>query len=140
MQSLTPFFFPNSRLVIVGDFNSYYSALDKMGGSVSIDPNFFEPRSVNALKDAWRLKHPKQKLFTWYNSDLSIASHLDTFLISRFLDKQVISCEICPCVYSDHEFVFLELNLHMVNTRGPGTWKFNNSLLQEESFCSGVVD
>ena len=51
-----------------------------------------------------------------YNSDFSIAS-----------------------VYSDHDFVFLELNLHKVNRRVPGTWKFNNSLLQEESFCSAVV-
>lgn len=85
-QSLAPFMFPSSRLVIAGDFNSYDSVLDKMGGSVSM--------SVNALKDVWQLKHPKEKLFTWYNSDLSIASRLDTFLISRFLSKQVITCEI----------------------------------------------
>lgn len=108
-QSLALFFFPNSHLVIAGDFNSYDSALDNMGGSVSIDPNFSELKSVNALKDAWRLKHRKEKLFTWYNSDFSKASRLDTFLISCFLDKQVISCKIRPCVYSDHDFLFLEL-------------------------------
>ena len=92
------------------------------------------------MKDAWRLKHPREKLFTWYKSDLSIASRLDTFLISRFLEKQIISCEIRPCVYSDHDPVFLELDLHRGDSRGRGTWKFNNSLLQEESFCSAVVD
>lgn len=139
-QSLAPFVFPNSRLVIAGDFNSYDSASDKMGGTASIDANFSELKSVNALKDAWRLKHPREKLFTWYNSDLSIASRLDTFLISRFLCKQVILCEIRPCVYSDHDFVFLELNLHTVNRCGFGTWKFNNSLLREENFCTAVSD
>ena len=86
------------------------------------------------------MKDPREKLFTWYNSNLSMASRLDTFLISRFLCKQVISCEIRPCVYSDHDFVFLEVNLHTVNRWGLGTWKFNNSLLQEETFCSAVSD
>ena len=50
------------------------------------------------------------------------------------------SCEIRPCVYSDHEFVFLELNLHTATPRGPGVWKFNNSLLQDEKFCSAISD
>ena len=131
-QKLTPFVFPNSCLVIAGDFNSYDSTLDKMGGPASIDTHFSELKSVNFLRDAWRLKHPREKQFTWYNSDLSIASRLDSFLISRYLCGQVVSCEIRPCVYSDHDFVFLELNLHTATCRGPGVWKFNNSLLREE--------
>ena len=111
-QSISPFIFPNFRLVIAGDFNSYDSLLDKMGGSASIDAHFSELKSVNFLRDAWRLKHPREKQFTWFNSDLSISSRLDTFLIPRQLSVRVISCEIRLCVYSDHEFVFLELNLH----------------------------
>ena len=43
-------------------------------------------------------------------------------------------------MYSDHDFVFLELNLHTVNRRGLGTWKFNNSLLREENLCTAVSD
>ena len=43
-------------------------------------------------------------------------------------------------MYSDHDFVFLELNLHTVNRCGLGTWKFNNSLLREENFCTAVSD
>ena len=102
-----------------------------MGGSTSIDAHFSELKSVNFLKDAWRFKHPRERQFTWFNSDLSIASRLDTFLISRDLCAQVTSCEIRPCVYSDHEFVFLELNLQTATPRGQGVWKFNNSLLQD---------
>lgn len=139
-QSISSFVFPNSRLIIAGDFNSYDSALDKMGGSVSIDSHFSELKSVNSLKDAWRYKHAGEKQFTWLNSDLSIASRLDSFLISRYLCAQVISCEIRPCVYSDHEFVYLEFNLHTTAPKGPGVWKFNNSLLQDEKFCSAISD
>jgi len=71
---------------------------------------------------------------------LSIVSRLDSFLISRYLCEQVASCEIHPCVYSDHDFVYIELNLHNTKPRGPGVWKFNNSLLQDEFFCSSVFD
>ena len=52
----------------------------------------------------------------------------------------MISCEIRPCVYSDHEFVYLEFNLHTTTPKGPGVWKFNNSLLQDEKFCSAISD
>ena len=41
-QSLAPFVFPNSRLVIAGNFNSYNSVSDKMGGTASIDKKFSE--------------------------------------------------------------------------------------------------
>jgi len=36
-QSLAPYFFPNSQLILAGDFNCYDGSLDKMGGSISID-------------------------------------------------------------------------------------------------------
>ena len=139
-QTINSFVFPDSRLIIAGDFNAYDGALDKMGGSTSIDAHFSELKSVNSLKDAWRFKHPRERQFTWFNSDLSIASRLDSFLISRYLCAQVISCEIRPCVYSDHDFVFLELNLQTATPRGPGVWKFNNSLLRDGKYCSAISD
>lgn len=119
-QSLDPFLFPNSRLVLAGDFNCYASAMDKMGGSASIDPCLSELKSVHAVRDAWRLKHHKDCQFTWFNSNLSIASRLDSFLISRYLCEQVVSCEINSCAYSDHDFVYIELNLHNTRPRDSG--------------------
>ena len=139
LQSIRPFLFPHSRVVIAGDFNCYDSILDKMG-SPSIDSHFSEFKSFNFLRDAWRLKHPREKQFTWFNSNLSIASRLDSFLISRLLCEQVTTCQIYPCVYSDHDFVFLDLNLQGALQHGPGVWKFNNSLLQDEDFCSLIYE
>ena len=111
-----------------------------MGGSISIDARLTDLKSTNFLRDAWRLKHPRDRQFTWFNFDLSLASRLDSFLISRYLCAQVISCEIRPCVYSDHDFVYIEFNLNTADCRGPGVWKFNNSLLQDDKFCSSVSD
>ena len=42
-------------------------------------------KTLFLLKDAWRSKHPRERQFTWYNSTLSVASRLDTFLIARDL-------------------------------------------------------
>ena len=139
-QSLDHFLFPNSRLIKAGDFNCYDSALDKMGGSAKTDACLSDLKSIHALRDAWHLKHPRDRQFTWFNSDLSIASRLDSFIISGFMCEQVVTCEIHPCVFSDHDFVHLELNLHSTKPRGPGVWKFNNSLLQDDFFCCFMFD
>ena len=139
-QSLEPYFFPNSQLILAGDFNCYDGSLDKMGGHASIDARLTDLKSTNFLRDAWRLKHPRDHQFTWFNSDLSLASRLDSFLISRYLCAQVISCHIRPCVYSDHDFVYIELNLHTAAPRGAGVWKFNNSLLQDDKFCCAISE
>ena len=139
-QSLKPYFFPNSQLILTGDFNCYDSHLDKMGGLASVDAHLTDLKSVYFLRNAWRLKHPRERQFTWFSSDLSIASRLDSFLISRHLCDHVVFCEIRPCVYSDHDFVYIKLNLHSISQRGPGVWKFNNSLLRDETFCSAMSD
>ena len=139
-QSLKPYFFPNSQLILTGDFNCYDGHLDKMGGSASVDAHLTDLKSVYFLRDAWRLKHPRERQFTWFSPDLSIASRLDSFLISCHLCDHVVFCEIRLCVYSDHDFVYIELNLHSVSQRGPGVWKFNNSLLRDETFCSAISD
>ena len=109
-------------------------------GSISIDARLTDLKSTNFLRDTSRLKHPRDRQFTWFNFDLSLASRLDSFLISRYLYAQVISCEIRPSVYSDHDFVYIEFNLNTADCRGPGVWKFNNSLLQDDKFCSSVSD
>ena len=62
------------------------------------------------------------------------------FLVSRVLCDSISVCSILPCVYSNHDFVVLELDLTDPARSGPGVWKFNNSLLQDEAFCSEISD
>ena len=61
---------------------------------------------------------------------------MDKFLISSHLTASVISCDIRPCVLSDHDFVALCFDQDTFNPRGPGVWKFNNSILNNEAFVS----
>ena len=91
------------------------------------------------LGDAWRLKHPREKQFIWFNADFTIARRLDTFLIPKSSYHLIISCDIFPCTYSDHDFVILNLDFRDRINRGPGVWKFNNSLLNDVLFRAEIV-
>ena len=137
-QSIHLFFFPHSSLVIGGDLNCYDGSSDKFGGAASISSDLSDLKSCFLLRDAWRALHPRDRQFTWFNSDSSIASRLDTFLVARSLLPAVKSCIISPCVYSDHEFVFIDLTLDGSPKFGPGVWKLNNSLLEDESYCDRI--
>ena len=81
------------------------------------------------LEDAWRKLHPRVRACSWFNSNFSIGSRLDKFLVSRNLLPLVQSCDISPCAFSDHDFVNLSLKLDSKLYACPGLWKFNSSLM-----------
>ena len=137
-QSVHLYFFPHSSLIVGGDFNCYDGSSDKFGGTVSISSDLSDLKSCFLLRDAWRALHPRTRQFTWFNSDSSVASRLDTFLVVRSLLQSVKSCVISPCVFSDHEFVSIDLVLDVSSKYGPGVWKLNNSLLEDESYCEKI--
>ena len=132
------YFFPHSSLIVGGDFNCYDSSSDKFGGNVSTSLDLSDLKSCFLLRDAWRALHPRARQFTWFNSDCSLASRLDTFLVARSLLSSVKSCLISPCVFSDHEFVSIDLAFDDSPKYGPGVWKLNNSLLEDESYCNKI--
>lgn len=80
-------------------------------------------RHLFKLTDIWRKTHGRQRQCTWFNADKSIGTRLDKFFISQILVAHSKQCEILPCVFSDHDSVFLELDLHDIYTHGPGVWR-----------------
>ena len=51
---------------------------------------------------------------------------------------KTVTCEILPCVFSDHDSVVLQLNLIDIFRRGPGLWRLNLDLLEDENFCDRI--
>lgn len=49
-----------------------------------IDARLTDFKSVHFLRDAWWLKHPRERQFTWLSSNLSIASRF-IFTILLFM-------------------------------------------------------
>jgi len=133
-ESLHEFFTPASALVIGGDFNCYDNALDQFGWNVFVGNECSSLKSDFILVDAWRKLHPCACEFTWFNHDYSIASHLEKFFVCKDLFISDCQCEISPCPLSDHDFVSFVFQIPDAIKRGPGVWKFNNSLLDNKSF------
>ena len=66
---------------------------------------------------------------------MKIQCRLDHFFISKQLKNHVKECKILPNIYSDHSAVDLSLSFKESELpRGPGFWKFNNSLLSDINF------
>ena len=137
-EFLTPY--ANDNLVVGGDFNCTIGTLDKKGGR----PIDSKKASLNELQllikthnllDTWRFKNPDQSGFTWANSSMKIQCRLDYFFISKQLNDLVKECKIIPNIYSDHSAVVLSMSFNECEfPRGPGFWKFNNSLLSDTNY------
>ena len=138
-DNLHEFFLPADRRVIGGDFNCYERDLDKFGGNFSPAKCLSDFRSVFNFTDVWRKFHPRSRDVSWFNSSFTIGSRLDKFFVSQNVFSSVVSCSISPCCFSDHDFVDLQVDLSDDYARGPGLWKFNNSLLAHTDICAFVI-
>ena len=127
---------PNDHLVICGDMNIKLGDRDT---SSSFQPT----RASNKLRaiveefeliDAWRQRYPAKRKYTWRKTSPLQQCRLDYIFMSKsmFNGKQT-NVRIDPGILSDHSFVFAEIDTRKT-MRGPGIWRFKNSLLQEEQF------
>ena len=137
-RSLHEYFLSSDVLIIAGDYNCYDHNLDQFGGNFVPTKCLTDFRSAFSLNDVWGKLHSRLCHCTWFNSDFSIVSRLGNFFVSENFMPSVVSCEISPCVFSDHYFVCLSFQATGNNLRGPGIWKFNNSLLNDDVFCNYI--
>ena len=141
-ETLHEYMFPGSVKIIAGDFNCFESERDKFGGNLTISSDLQDLRKSHRLLDVWRKTHDRQIQCTWFNAAKTIGSRLDKFFISQELFSNVKLCDIRPCIFSDHDSVDLELELQNVFSHGPGIWRLNLDLLDDENFCimiSGII-
>ena len=91
------------------------------------------------LLDIYRHLHPKSKSFTYESKPLKLKSGIDYFLISRSLSCATRKAEICTSIAPDHNSVFLSIDVENEFNRGPGLWKFNNSLLEDGGYLELIA-
>ena len=131
------YFIAQGELIIGGDFNCVDSTSDELNSDNvhSLDKTSFSSLKSNFfLTDVWRKRNPRAISFTWSNSNNTQASRLDRFLISKFLFTKDCLCNISPCVFSDHDFLDLVLDLAGLSSRQSCIWKFNSSLLSDNDY------
>ena len=92
-------------------------------------------RNTLGLVDIWRFHHPSSQRFTWSNSSGKIQYRLDYWLVSKHLVPRTCKTEVKAYHDSDHSPIYVEIQYENSQKKsGPGFWKFNNSLLENEEF------
>ena len=139
--------FIGGNLIIPGDFNTYLDPkLDKKGGTTERQSNYL--KAVNAFCEQlsliyiWRLRNPEQSKFTRRNCTRAglVQSRLDYFFISTQIGNQISKCAIKPGFKSDHSLLQISFDLLHTQMRGGSYWKFNNSLLDDNTYIAMIKD
>jgi len=135
----------NYQLVIGGDFNLVLNPdLDKKGGllntKIRARERLIELIEEFNLIDVWRVMNPDKKRFTWRQKMPQIHCRLDYFLISDTLQDNTHEVDILPAFKSDHSSIIINLRKTEQELKGKGYWKFNNLLLNEETFVNEMHD
>lgn len=63
---------------------------------------------------------------------------IDYIIIDVSLVQNIITSDILPAFASDHALPFIHIKLDK-SKPGPGYWKFNNALLDDDTFVQNVV-
>ena len=75
--------------------------------------------------------------YTWRNKSFKIQCRLDFFLISKKLNDLTENCKILYAPETDHSATLIHVKSdELRHNKGPGFWKFNQSLLKDEIYVS----
>ena len=89
------------------------------------------------LTDIFRYIHPDTKRYTWRRKNCVKQARSDYFIVSSSFTDIVTSCKINSGYRSDHSI--LELNAKINSFQwGKGLWKFNCSLLKDETYIAMI--
>ena len=168
MYILINIYAPNKDTNIVNFFNNLLMTLRKndfdeeeniiIGGDFNCPPNplldkkrgLLIPRKPVAatidnlqeeldLVDIWRIKNPAKRSFTWSQNSPMIFCRLDYWLISNSLHDLVVTTDIIPAIKTDHAAISIEFSNRSNDIKGPGYWKMNCSLLDDEDYINDLA-
>ena len=127
------------NIILGGDLNCPLDPLlDKKAEQVQKESQLFLVLKISKvnldLVDIWRSKNPDVKKFTWSQKSPPVFCRLDYWLISNNLSDFNELTEIIPAARTDHDAISLELGKLEDELKGPGNWKMNCLLLDDEDY------
>ena len=127
--------------ILGGDWNVTIDPdMDKKGGIIDgthrkkVREKVLTIMQKHGLADVWRSRNPDKVRFTYRQKTPLIQSRLDYWALSDILVDCVEDSSILSSPSPDHSAVTLHLKKLPDTRRGPGIWKFNNSLLKDEAY------
>ena len=132
-----------AKVIMSGDWNTTLNPIDKSGGQPWKATNYRNAlvslmEEINSI-DVYRQLHTTTKSFSYESKPLKVRSRIDFFLISRPLSNHVRKTETRNSIAPDHKSIYLNLEIKNEFKRGPGLWKFNNTLLEDKHFKEFVT-
>ena len=129
-----------SKVIMAGDWNTTLSHLDKTGG-LPWRETLYRNGLLSLMKEfnlveVYRRLHPNSKTYTNETKNKKLKSRIDFFIITKQLINQVKKIERRTSIAPDHKAVFLSIEIDQAPARGPGNWKFNNTLLKDNEYIN----
>ena len=120
-----------------GDWNVTLQAMDKKGG-LPWRPTLYRDKHVSIMDDTGfidvlRKLNPNERSFSYESKSLKVSSRIDFYLISKSITNGAVKANTKVSNAPDHKAVVLDLRI-LSEKRGPGLWKFNNSLVEDNEF------
>ena len=132
---------PPDNIVIAGDFNLVMNRVADSNylhdNNIRAKQEFISLTETHSLIDIWRHMHPNQREFTWLKRNPLKHGRIDMIFISDHLTNYTNETKILSGYRTDHNCVTISVKISK-EPRGPGLWKFNDSLLEEEKYTSLV--
>lgn len=128
----------DKAIICAGDFNCVSKPDDRQSGHIDKSAECFTSLKNNlCLKDVWKIKHPDDTTYTYIDPKGKCSSRIDYILVSEQLHYSVDKCDISISPAPDHKAVIMYLNKNVRN-RGPGYWKLNSSVINEEEYSKVI--
>ena len=126
------------RIIMGGDFNVHLdAALDNSEGKIETKSTVNKIQDIMLeynLIDIWRIHNPDKRQFTWRQKTPIIQQRIDFWLISDELQDDIKKADIIPAIRTDHSAISLSVNSLKDQPFGPSYWKFNSSLLDDDTY------
>ena len=128
-------------ILICGDLNI---TLDPTKDSINYTAKFstnnpksrkkiLEIMENHSLVDVFRNLNPTLQHYTWRKPNSDKKARLDYFIVSNTLMDLIPNTKIIYGHRTDHSIIEIQIQLNKFQ-RGPGTWKFNSSLLKNKTY------
>ena len=129
------------HVIIGGDFNFVVNPdVDCYGylqeHNVRARKKFMSICNKYDLIDIWRKQNPAKQQYTWFTPSRQKGARLDMFFVSQHLSVLCNEMHISPGYRTDHSQI--SISLVASQSRGPGLWKLNESLLNDEDYTEIV--
>ena len=127
------------HLILGGDFNSVDCELDRASNKLDKCSTVLkELKSDLNITDIWRFLNPHTIDYSYIDpSSRGHNSRIDFLLCSPLITNTAKTSFMTNAPTPDHKAVILDFGLES-KKRGPGYWKMNNSVLNDEEYIDGI--